>query len=292
MGRVLNRYMDDSLLNQQDLIAKKDWNVLLLLDACRVDYLEKAVGDGVKINPVNSMANVTYRWVNRFVDQMQAMPFIYFTANPVASRELSNYDQSAFNFQIVRVYEEGWGKYGPLHLPSVHPYAMNCAAVEYLAEYGQPEHMIVHYLQPHAPYIGRRSIPFASWGNAMKDDLTKEVTKIRKIKKYGKKGELPIEEWREAYLDNVSLVIRYALALVEDLAGKVIITADHGEMLGENDEYEHSAPPIYPELMVVPWIEIERGGKPSATIPHLVGNEDEAGTEVGTIDKLKALGYA
>jgi hypothetical protein len=64
----------------------------------------------------------------------------------------------------------------------------------------------------------------------------------------------------KAYLDNLRIVLEAASTLVGEIKNhfrsRIIVTSDHGELLGEYGLYMH---PHYelPELCVVPWLEVE-----------------------------------
>jgi glucan phosphoethanolaminetransferase (alkaline phosphatase superfamily) len=45
--------------------------------------------------------------------------------------------------------------------------------------------------------------------------------------------------------------------LVETVSGNILVTADHGEYLGEHGKYGHGLVPRYPPITEVPWLIIE-----------------------------------
>lgn len=70
------------------------------------------------------------------------------------------------------------------------------------------------------------------------------------VKEYGE------DKLREAYKENLMTALSEVCKLVEKLPGKVILTADHGELLGENSMYRHPMWSDHPVLRDVPWLEI------------------------------------
>jgi len=62
---------------------------------------------------------------------------------------------------------------------------------------------------------------------------------------------------RQAYIENLKLVLYYVAKLVEDLLGGIIITADHGELLGEGGVYSHHAESSSSFLIEIPWFKID-----------------------------------
>lgn len=103
------------------------------------------------------------------------------------------------------------------------------------------------------------------------------------------------EDVKRAYDENLDLVLERVEELLPRLNGKTVITADHGELIGDRvfplprKRYEH---PIYlhtPELCVVPWFSIESDDRRDVRSdpPQRYDATDEEEVE----EKLRALGY-
>ena len=45
--------------------------------------------------------------------------------------------------------------------------------------------------------------------------------------------------------------------MVKELDGKVVVTADHGELLGENGHWGHKIGLENTELLEVPWLKVK-----------------------------------
>ena len=74
---------------------------------------------------------------------------------------------------------------------------------------------------------------------------------IRRL--YGIKG------LREAYKENLEIVLNYVSALIARLMkirpnAKIVITSDHGELLGEDGLYGHGI--NHPVVRLVPWFTV------------------------------------
>lgn len=69
--------------------------------------------------------------------------------------------------------------------------------------------------------------------------------------------ELDMGTWQKAYSDNLKEVLRVLPELIDYTDGKVVITADHGEALGEGGLYMHPMGVNAPILREVPWFVIE-----------------------------------
>ncbi len=87
-------------------------------------------------------------------------------------------------------------------------------------------------MQPHAPFIG--------------SDLEVDY------KQYSW-GEAEVGEVRRAYSDNLEYILGHALELADELSGRTVISADHGELLGENGLFKHYYGLDCGPLRKVPW---------------------------------------
>ena len=108
--------------------------------------------------------------------------------------------------------------------------------------------------------------------------------------------------WLERqYEKNLRIVLECVQELLDYLQGKIVVTADHGELLGENGQFFHPGfenrqfeESRHKKLIEIPWLEITRD-QPNTIIPatidfresEILSEEDE---EI-IIDRLKALGY-
>ncbi len=282
-----------SLPAQGELLRRLPWNVLLILDACRADYFRRLVPGA---STVRSLYSITWGWVARFAGLAGELdhPVLYVTANPVVDREMKKYPDAPI--RMLSVWRDRWGRHGPLGLPTVHPRDVVAAVREYVEVHGQPARMVVHFIQPHVPFIGRRSVPYSGWGRGMGDELSRQVKKLPHVRDALADGLVTIEKVRDCYRDNLELVLRFRNELSAQLRGLVLTTADHGELLGERGLYGHTAGPRHPELMKVPWLEERRGLLRPAPLPP-TGEMTPEGEFRGDAEeemkrKLEALGYA
>ena len=73
-----------------------------------------------------------------------------------------------------------------------------------------------------------------------------------------KEGKLSKEFLWKAYISNLQYVLSYVEKLLPYLKGKVVISSDHGEAFGRfNLFYGHPPNTPLPELIEVPWLEVE-----------------------------------
>jgi len=236
--------------SQKELIrevVKGDSWLIIVLDACRYDFFEKAYrefleGELLRVRSANSTTPYWLKetWTGYYdAVYVSANPFI--VPNPPERsrtgdeirRWLGNYNPRAHFKRIVPLYLTDWDE----ELGTVRPEVVVRRALENLYP-----RMVVHFLQPHYPYIGRKKIL---------GDGRKIVAKIRR-------GEIGFGEVLEAYTENLRLALRCARQLI-DVAphGAVAVTSDHGEIL-RPDRVEHPPNTFTPELIVVPWLWVRR----------------------------------
>jgi len=63
---------------------------------------------------------------------------------------------------------------------------------------------------------------------------------------------------REAYRENLELALRSVKKIIDIIEGKILITSDHGEFLGEYGLYRHPDKPRKPENTEIPWLGINK----------------------------------
>jgi len=287
------------------LLKAIDWNVFIVLDACRQDYFWPLRGpveyDDALV--VRSAAVCTQSWIRRmmqfdvFLSGHDGSQILYFNANPVITRELRRMVgkniPSLAKIDLIDVWVNGWAHHTDLRIPTVHPEAVNNAVLDWIERHGQPERMVVHYLQPHSPYIGATPLAMGRWGRGGQE-FVKTCHALKRPDKEAKAGRLDWELLRRAYADNLRLVWKWALRLIESLAGTIVVTADHGEVLGEHGgKFGHECNWVdLPELHRVPWLVFKNGRAPSARRylkPELRSPKPVAESDLRA--KLEALGY-
>ena len=289
-------------------VFEHDWDVLVLLDTCRVDALREVASEYDFLENIEetwSVGSTSKEWVEQTFTQQYAGEIAntaYITGNPFSNtllneRERTEYgsthstwlDRSDWANKFIKDdvvdgeslghLEPLWGTTGP-DAPfeeSQHPKALTDYTIK-AARAGEYDRVISHYMQPHSPY-------FASSTNY--DELAEhEKAPFRVLKNGGKKESQIV--W-DAYLDNLRYALDHVEVLVENVDGTVVISADHGELLGDQRMYYHMPANLHPKLKKVPWVEIEavdnRTSDPDVTLTGYKNAED------ASEEQLEALGY-
>ncbi|WP_176451466.1 hypothetical protein [Halorubrum sp. Eb13] len=285
-----------------------DWDVLILLDTCRVDALREVAPEYDFISNINQKRSVGGRspeWIAKtFVEEYEStiQNTAYLSANVFSKQILQERHHESVPPTEVNLAYSLLGR-----LPTVD--VSSLGHFEYLYEYepvgeegpfghkdgGTPpryvtdraiavgrdhdfDRLILHYLQPHPPYVA----------NAVESG--------RKLKRHesdwwgylGSTGDY--ETIWNTYLDELRYVLDDVEILLNNLdAERVAISADHGESFGEYWEYGHKTGSINPYVRTVPWVETTANdtGSYSSSISPPTEKESDGAVE----DRLAALGY-
>jgi len=237
-----------SIPKQAKLIEKTKWNHLIILDACRYDFFEQEIFnflDG-KLRQTLSSASRTDHWLKK--TWTKTYNLIYFSACPIVnSRKVSikGFLATQHFHKILDIWDFGWDA----KLSTVTPWNVNKTVRKF-----KPAKSIIHYLQPHGPWIGKTKLTLANQGfQSIKHPIMADTLIAEKIRK----GEITLQRLKQAYRDNLRLALKYVGELVPILSGKIVITSDHGELLGEHGFLLHPQKLRAIELRVVPWFEIK-----------------------------------
>lgn len=228
-------------------IFDEDWDNLLILDGCRFDYLQDAVADYAisgTMESRRSRGSATSEFLAGNLDGRDLTDTVYVTGSTIFYQEnVWREDIETVFHDVVDVWAEGID-FGDDGVPPAH---VARSARETVEEYPN-KRLLVHFVQPHAPYLGEKGQEqFPDYRpNPLADKFQGEI-------------DVPEVELREMYRENLDLVLDHVEDLLPDLAGKTVITADHGMLLGEREfpipikSYGHPVQ-IYTEEMVrVPW---------------------------------------
>ena len=276
-------------------VAKEDWDYLIVLDACRYDFFEEVYDEYLngKLEKRTSKGSSTLEWLAKsFPDEYN---IDYYSANPYINSKGISLDDSEWGSScgyewnppdhfsnIIDIWDFGWDQ----DLGTVPPENVNKA---FLSN-NNDNKSIIHYMQPHSPYIsggeGRKLKQIRK--GFSENDQSEEDGKLSSIKNWikpkiedlliGKESIMKLgmlldldpkvflnevrkdgseETLKNYYEENLRIVLESVSELVDELDGKVVVTADHGEAFGEEGYWEHHVETHIPVLIEVPWLEIE-----------------------------------
>lgn len=256
--RILSNFIMFLLSPKRVRILDEEWDYLIILDACRYDFFKKYNFIKGKLERKVSMGSSTPEWFRKNFER-KVDDVVYVTANPYISRWIEEGKLLQRFFYMEHLWQYEWDE----ELNSVHPDRV-VENVLRLKEKYPDKRMIIHFLQPHTPFIGETRIP--------------------------PDGRVSVERRRKAYKDNLILVLKSVKKLIDNLCGKIIVTADHGECLGEWGLWKHPDNVHVKELIVIPWLIINKGKR--KIVPKSIEPPKEKKIDEGILTKrLKSLGY-
>ncbi|KXA89860.1 hypothetical protein AKJ57_04785 [candidate division MSBL1 archaeon SCGC-AAA259A05] len=277
-----NEKQKTQLENQKKLIHETDWDALIVLDACRYDYFEQVYNKYIsgELQKVESAGSYTLEWLENSFELGDFSDVVYVSSNPfVNSMGEGKFDTTGIFHDVIDVWDEGWDD----ELLAVKPETVGKYARKTRAKY-PAKRMIVHYVQPHPPYLSigplqegfkkgkktrgrsdkfsfRKKIrQFVS--DTFGRDFTIKLTEFLGTREYSE-NELIVDEYgeeklMELYIDNLTKVLSSCSRLLDRLPDEnIVISSDHGELLGENGKYGHLKHFEDPILWNVPWLVVE-----------------------------------
>ena len=274
------------MINPTNVMREK-WDILIILDACRYDIFKENYKEflGGNVEKRISVGVNTPTWLkNTFTDYYND---IYISGNPYINSKGIDYNKVGFVatmhfYKIVDVWDFGFDKF----LRITHPLAINKFFFKYYSLYPN-KRFIVHYIQPHYPYVSvnpkyirLQKDVFARSHDGKRTRMENMFNKLQSILPHNIKwrtagllqnlgfkislgiGQIYLDEgWsgiRKAYVGDLRFVLRYVFDLVNHIEkGRIIITADHGERLGERGRFGHGGRRDK-VIIEVPWLIIDK----------------------------------
>lgn len=213
---------------KQQSISDFDWDCLVILDGCRFDTYKDLTGnEGFRW----SLGSTTSEFIAGNFAENSFPDTVYVSSNPHFSSELfqdltGKYPEQVF-FEVFHTYDTDWNEEKRTVLPdSVFRDAKT--ALKLFPD----EKLIVHFMQPHYPFVNSDLVYS---GQRMVDDSMHKDTVWDKAEK----GEVSQQECRKAYSENLEYVLNFVDRLQNVVDGKLVVTADHGNFIGENGIYGH-----------------------------------------------------
>lgn len=254
-------------------IFSRDWDFFIILDACRYDYFKKTSTLPGTLLQETSRGSTTKEFIRANFADRELFDTIYVSANGWFAKLSDKINADVYEFRFV--------ERDAVNGLTSRPETVTDAALEAAASNPQ-KRIIVHYMQPHKPYL-------SEWARSQfKDsgDLYENV----------KRSNVSRDEVRRAYQENLELVLSQVSVLFEELDGMFVVSSDHGELLGELRrpfpfrDYGHPLAHYQSELIDVPWLMYVSGER--RTIIEEEPQPNRVDDTVIEVEKnLRELGY-
>jgi len=220
-------------------VFEESWDVLVILDACRWDLMQEVVSnyDFIDETMTYSVASSSEEWMEKTFRKVDTSNVGYVTANPFSRQKLDPND-----FFLL---DEVWEYAVDDEVRTVPADAVTDRTIRAHRELN-PDCLVAHYMQPHYPFVPNpmdEGLPLEDFGGSDHEDVWDKL----------RRGKVSREEVWENYRANLEYVLDSVETLLRSVDGSVVITADHGNLLGEFGLYGHPDYVPVPALKRVPW---------------------------------------
>jgi len=221
-------------------IVSEDWDNLIVLDSCRADYFEEHNPISGDMQTVISPASSSGGFMDNQFSGRDLDDIVYVTPNSYVEKGVEN-----ASFHVVETVWDDYEQRKEFYNPDL----VFDAAMEMVRQYPD-KRMIVHFMQPHGPYLGPKA-----------DALREKLGPNTDIPSAAQKGLITRDLLEEVYVENLELAFEYVEHLIDETDGKTIITADHGELLMDGKLTSpkgigHPKQTYLKELRLVPWFKV------------------------------------
>jgi len=264
-------------------VVSRDWDNLVILDACRYDTFARIADLPGTLERAVSPGSESWEFLEEsFVDR-DLHDTVYVTANPHAYKIPSG----TFH-RHINLLDDAWDE----KLRTVTPDRVVEASLEVHEQYPN-KRLVIHFMQPHYPFIG--SDGTESYGG-IEMHLSEEERSNYPSPWTMLLGPLSDDAERmiSAYEENLRVALPHVERLLKVLNGRSVVTADHGNLLGEWTfpipvrGYGHPKRVHHPKLLEIPWNVIEGDRRDISVDPPK--DRDQIDNETVT-DRLRDLGY-
>jgi len=296
---ILQEWYFKSRYGSGTRVMDEDWDTLVILDACRYDvFSEYNMIPGTLDSRISLGSHSEEFLQNNFGDSTYH-DTVYVSANP----HIAKLDDDTFH-DVIHLIED-WDP----EINTIFPADVVEAATKAHRQYPN-KRLVVHFMQPHTPYIGptgaemRDTIEMSEWFKLYEDSEStaekefQEQTDGIKVKAAVKNPtiDITVEDMWAGYRESLEIVLGHVETLLKELDGKSVITADHGEMIGEptvpgtQKIYTHPRNVYTTQLRKIPWHVVDADGsrrQVTADPPVKSPSLNEETVE----ERLYALGY-
>ncbi|BEP18356.1 hypothetical protein PYJP_17080 [Pyrofollis japonicus] len=231
-----------SAINQINLIHNLSWDHLIVLDACRYDYFAKLWKlTQYTVYKAKSPASWTLEWLSS-VFTKKFPNTVVFSANPYINNSNKETCVSGICWKakdkferVIEVWKIAWSD-KLMTVPPWRLYRIVRVNTEVWKRTQKMKRSIIWFIQPHYPYLSEefvnmlKKITYKSSGeDFLKGSLDHMIRNTL--------NKIISHNWKllaRMYEDNVKIVLNYVYKLIKNLDGTIVVTSDHGELLGEN----------------------------------------------------------
>ena len=217
-------------------IFNADKFIIIIVDACRYDIFSNVYNQYLEgtLYRMNWNTSCTPDFIVKYY--MDYIDAVYISANGfIIDRNVNipkyiKYNGSKHFKKVIPTFITGWDSYYNTVLPKY---------VYYDTINNLYDRIIIHFIQPHAPY---RSFKFLKMNEKHLTNIYRENHSI-------------LSNIINAYISNLKWAMGYIKKLVDIIKIRpIIVTADHGELLGEDNMIDHPCKYKHEKLNNIPYL--------------------------------------
>ena len=241
------------LMHQLNLLEEEKWNVLIILDACRYDTFKQLIFEFIHgtLFPVLSSGSITFDWfVNTWCNSKHKNNVYYISANPYIRKDDPSISKCVY--KVLDAWKMFWVKEKmSVDVKDVLNFSKIVLRMYSKDLKNSRLKLVIHLLQPHAPYNHWPSVFNELWKLGAPYNITTIFSLYRKDKH-------TVDILRASYIKNLRYTLINIAKFIHEIHQqysndiKIVITSDHGELFGEYGLLFHPNIEV-PELRIVPW---------------------------------------
>jgi len=284
---------------------KENWDNLIILDACRYDIFEERNTIDGELDYRISKGSSSWEFMEGNFVGKEFHDTVYVTGNPHTPK-LADGTFHAVEYVPVESLSPPTYCGFPEDSYAMLPEDIVKAAINAHERFPQ-KRLIIHFMQPHTPYLGETGRRMYNKIHKRQDDVTVDIggwagnIKLT-VYQLMNNGAVEFDDamLREAYIENLRIVLDHVKELLDEINGRTVITGDHGECLGEQPIYHERSlysgrlyghlPLVRPELRKVPWLIQESDTRREIVSEEPIGRDKFDENRIQ--QQLEALGYA
>jgi len=262
-------------------VFDRDWDNLIILDACRYDLFSETTALDGTLTAVESRGSNTVEFLRGNVASRDLTDTVYITGNPQLYNHREALDPKFHAIHDVW-QDRGWDDEHRTVLPDV----LTSEALDRVPDYPN-KRLIVHFVQPHMPFIDSDTVFDKEMFGTSEDPWNWIL-----------KGEVDADrdEMWDAFAQNLEVAMPHVETLIEKLDGKTVVTADHGQCIGDRSwpvpirEWGHPWGMYIEPLVKVPWLECPSDERRTIESDPPERSQDDVEDDV-VQERLEDLGY-
>lgn len=244
-------------------VFDENWDNLIILDACRYDVFSKQVDFDGDLDYRISRGSASKEFVRGNFQESNQYDVVYCSNNGWYQhllKETNEVNSEVYRFEFIegREFRRDSG-HARDECQKLSTRALN------LYEEHPHKRMIIHYMLPHSPYVDKEGNVILQVNQHAPEEEKKHPNTVFELfhKDSDDENYFTKDELIQAYESSLRFILNHISDLVDELNGLTVISADHGELLGERlypfpfIGYGHPEGVYMDELVKVPWFECD-----------------------------------